>query len=104
MTRLTQNDKGFDIPFQIVDRNNVPVNISGVTVKFIMKKIGVATPKINVQCTITEGTQGKCKYTVLEGDLDTPGRYDAELEVTFASDKVLTAKVSEDIIIVEGLG
>jgi hypothetical protein len=69
-----------------------------------MKKIGAATPKINAQCTITEGTQGKCKYMVLEGDLDTPGRYEAELEVTFASDKVLTAKVSEDIIIVEGLG
>jgi hypothetical protein len=104
MVRLTQNDKGFDIPFQIVDRNNRPVNISSVTVKFIMRKIGAATPKINAECMITEAAEGKCKYTVLQGDLDTPGRYEAELEVTFGADKMLTAKISDDITIVAELG
>jgi hypothetical protein len=104
MVTVTQNDKGFDFPFQIVDRNKRPVNITNTVIKFIMRKRNASQAKINAQCMITDGPEGKCKYGVLEGDLDTPGIYGAELEITFGPDKRLTANVSDDIIIVEELG
>jgi len=52
---------------------------------------GITTCKINGSCTITDAAQGKCKYTVQTNDLNTAGNYDAELEITYASGKIMTA-------------
>jgi hypothetical protein len=85
---------GFDLNFQIVQSDGAtPVDISTATVKFKMALKGGSTNKIDATCTVTDGPNGKCKYTVQAGDLDTAGTYQAELEVTFSSQKRLTASL-----------
>jgi hypothetical protein len=94
-TTLTRGDKGFDLTFQVLQSDGkTPVDISTATVAFKMMPEGGSENKIDEECILVDGgTTGKCKYTVLEGDLDTKGAYDAELEVTFTADKILTAKL-----------
>lgn len=98
---LIRNDVGFDIEFEINDADGVDVNLTDSTIKFKMWKPGVATCKINGSCTITDASKGECKYTVLTDDLNTAGNYDAELEITYTSGKIITAsgisvKIKED--------
>jgi hypothetical protein len=83
---------GFDLNFQVLQSDGTtPVDISTATVKFKMMQGGGSSSKIDVTCTITDGPNGKCKYTIQLGDLDTVGLYQAELQVTFSSTKRLTA-------------
>jgi hypothetical protein len=92
MTTLTRGDKGFDLQFQVLQSDGkTPVDISTATVMFKMALPNATENKIDGNCAITDGPNGKCKYTVRSGDLDTAGSYEAELEVTFAADKILTA-------------
>jgi hypothetical protein len=92
MVVLTRGDMGFDLNFEIDQADGkTPVDISTATVKFKMMRQGSKTNKIDANCTITDGPNGKCKYTVQSTDLDTVGEYAAELEVTFNANKVLTA-------------
>jgi hypothetical protein len=90
---MVRGDWGFDIKFQIFQSNGkTPADITGATVKFKMMREGQSENKIDGACTITDGPNGRCKYTVMESDLDTVGIYTTELEVTFA-DKVLTVRL-----------
>lgn len=88
---LIRNDVGFDIEFEVDDADSVDVDLTDSTVKFKMWKPGVSTCKINSACTITTASEGKCKYTVQANDLDSEGNYDAELEITYTSGKIITA-------------
>ena len=88
---LIRNDTGFDIEFEVDDADSVDVNLTDSTVKFKMWKPGETTCKINSTCTLTTALEGKCKYTVASGDLDTRGDYDAELEISYTSGKIITA-------------
>jgi hypothetical protein len=70
------------------------VDISTATVTFKMALPDASENKIDAECTLTgDGKDGKCKYAVQAGDLDTADSYVGELEVTFSADKVLTAKL-----------
>jgi len=88
---LIRNDTGFDIEFEVDDADGVDVNLTDSTVKFKMWKPGETACKINGACTLTTPLEGKCKYTVTSGNLDTRGDYDAELEITYISGKIITA-------------
>jgi hypothetical protein len=89
---LTRGDMGFDLLFQLVQSDGkTPVDISTATVVFKMMPGGGSSCKIDKTCTITDGPNGKCKYTIQSGDLDTVGLYQAELQATFSSSKRLTA-------------
>lgn len=98
---LIRNDVGFDIEFEVDDADGVDVDLTDSTVKFKMWKAGASTCKINSSCTLTTPAEGKCKYTVQSDDLDTAGDYEAELEITYTSGKIITAsgitvKIKED--------
>ena len=101
---LTRGDKGFDLNFQVLQSNGkTPIDISTATVKFKMMPKGASENKVDAECTLVDGgSTGKCKYTVLAADLDTVGSYEAELEVSFTADKLLTAglgmfEIEEDL-------
>jgi len=89
--KLIRNDKLFDLEFTITDANGNAVNLTDSTVKFKMSAQGADTLKIDAACTITGALAGECKYTVQDGDLDAVEAYDAELEITYTSGKVITA-------------
>jgi hypothetical protein len=88
---LTRGDWGFDLNFQALKNDGkTPLPITGSTVRFKMLREGQTQNTINALCTITDGQNGRCKYTVGQLDLDAVGTYTAELEFTFPN-KILTA-------------
>jgi len=88
--KVVQGDVGFDIEFVCKDKNGTVIDLTGGSVKFKMGHPG-DTAKIDAACTLTDEANGECKYTTQDGDLDTCGIYDAELEITLGS-KVLTIR------------
>ncbi len=102
MTELIKGDKLFDLEFTVKDADGNAVDLTNATVKFKMRKYGATTLKVNGTCTITDATNGKCKYTVQDGDLDTVGTYQAELEITYSDGKIITATL-EDIKVISDL-
>lgn len=85
-------------------------NLTGATaVKFIMKKEGATTAKVNASATVVDGPAGTVQYKWAASDTDTEGHYYAEIEVTDDSLAVLTFPNGADapyftIIITEDLG
>jgi hypothetical protein len=85
---------GFDLNFQVVKVDGkTPVDISNATVTFKMVPEGGSASKINAPCVITDGPNGRCKYTVRADDLDIVGAFEAELRVAFTPSKILTAEL-----------
>lgn len=72
------------------DALGVAVNVSGMTVKFIMTPVGGTVPKVNAAAAIVDGPNGKVEYAWLVGDTDTAGNYKGEFEVTDAAGKKMT--------------
>lgn len=91
MPTYFRNDKGFDLTFQVFNPDGTVADITGTTQKFKMRLVNASTLKVDGSCTITDGPNGKCKYTIGATDLDTIGDYVAELEVTYSASKIITA-------------
>lgn len=67
-----------------------PVDLTGASVKFIMRLPGASAPKVNAAATVEDAAAGKVAYTFIAADLDTPGDYWAEWQVTFGGGAVQT--------------
>lgn len=53
------------------------------SVQFYMRETGAASLKVNATATIVDAANGKVSYDWASGDLDTPGLYRAEFEVSW---------------------
>jgi hypothetical protein len=96
VTTVVKNDKSFTFTFTVKDSDAVVVNLTGYSgVKFKMALPGSNTAKIDGTCTVTDATNGVCTYTVGATDFDTEGIYEAEIQVTYTSGKVITAKLDD---------
>ncbi len=81
-----------------------PFDLTGCTVKFIMRQIGAAVPKIDAAASILSATTGRVRYTPSGTDTDTVGDYEAEFEVTksgkkitFPNEDYMPAKITDDL-------
>lgn len=104
-----RNDTGPPITITCLDGSNPKDLTSATSAKFLMGTItanGVSTTKTTGTMTFdADRTTGKVTYAWLATDLDTPGDYKVEVEVTFAngekqtypSDSYLTVSVIADI-------
>lgn len=84
---LARGDTQPKISATLFDALGVPVPLPpGSTVKFIMKKWGASVVEINSPATIVGGsnTTGAVEYQFVSADVDTPGIYDAQWQVTFS--------------------
>ena len=76
--------------------NGTPVDLTGASVKFIMKQSGATSAKVDAAADITDEENGEVQYEWVWDaeeetyDTDTEGDYLAEFEVTKASGKVCT--------------
>ena len=75
-----------------LQQNNVVYNLTGATVKFIMKKEGSGTAKVNSAVTVVDAASGQVEYAWddVAGDTDTEGDYNGEFEVTTGSGEIIT--------------
>lgn len=104
-----RNDTGPPITITCLDGTNPKDLTSATSAKFLMGTInasGVSTAKVTGSMTFdADRTTGKVTYTWGATDLDTPGDYKVEVEVTFSngekqtypSDSYLTVSVIADV-------
>jgi hypothetical protein len=106
--RLVEGDTRPRPIFTLRDKQGDPINLSGSTVLFKMRKLGETVLKSEVSCTILSGLlleDGTVDYTTpydvagIGGrirvdwdadDLDASGRYEAEIEITYNDGTVQT--------------
>lgn len=79
---LTKNDVGNSVSLRCrIDEENF--DLTDYTMTFTMTKRGTSTPAVDGgSCTVTDATNGEGTYDIVEGDLDTTGVYDGEVEVS----------------------
>lgn len=94
MKTYTEDDQGFDLNFTVQNADETVFNLTGATVVFKMALPGSAVSKISEECTLVVPASGTCKYTVQTGDLDTPGIYNAELQITIGT-VIVTAPLEQ---------
>jgi hypothetical protein len=75
---------------QTLKRDGSAVDLTGASVRFIMSESPTSTPKVDAAATIVDASAGKVRYTWQASDLDAPGRYIAEWQVTFAGGAIET--------------
>jgi hypothetical protein len=60
------------------------VILTGASVRFLMRAADSSTPKVAAAAQIVDAATGQVRYTWIAADLDTPGVYRAEWEVTYS--------------------
>ncbi|MGZ4745710.1 MAG: hypothetical protein ACXVYY_01370 [Oryzihumus sp.] len=87
---IKSNDRLPSIQATLTDVNGSIPPLTGATVKFIMRLAGSSgTPKVAALASADPAT-GIVRYDWAPGDTNTPGRYQGEWEVTYASGKEQT--------------
>lgn len=69
----------------LLDENDNAVDLTGATVRFIMRAYGATNPKISAAATVLDADEGRVRYSWGATDTDTAGHYQAEFEVTFSN-------------------
>lgn len=94
---IKRNDHRPPIEAALKQANGAPINLEHATVKFIMSND--AGIKVEAPAQIIDATNGVVKYDWQEGDTDTAGSYQAEFEITFQDEDLMTVPNAEYIII-----
>ena len=77
--------------------NGTAVDLTGATVKFIMRAQGSSSTKVNASATVSDQTNGLVYYAWSSSDTDTTGEYEAEFQVTYSDSTVETFPNSGNI-------
>jgi hypothetical protein len=103
---IKQNDTSPSIRATLKDGDEVPIDLTGATVRFHMRSIGGSSAKVDADATVVlPATAGIVQYDWDNGDTDTVGTYQAEFEVTLAGGAVetfpnngyITIEIKDDI-------
>lgn len=70
--------------------NGVAVDLTGSSVRFIMRRVSKPAKIVNQAADITSPVTGDVQYEPIDEDVDTEGKYEQEWEVTFPSTRKLT--------------
>jgi len=91
---FVQGDTGPAILGQIVTvADQTPINLSGATVRFQMRKQDDKRFTVNSVASITTAAEGRVSYSWAANDLATPGEYQVQWEVTFPDTTIITTEI-----------
>jgi hypothetical protein len=82
---IRQNDTAPALTTFITDQNGSTLDLTGASVKFIMRSPTAIAPQVSATATITAPTAGQVQYNWLAADTAVPGLYQAVFRVTLAS-------------------
>ena len=66
------------------------VNLTGATVKFIMRSLTATLPTVNAACTVVSAIGGTVRYAFSATDTATTGRFQGIWQVTFSGGQVMS--------------
>jgi len=92
---LTQGDTAPDIQYKLHEAGNpnAPLDLTGATVAFQMRKPDDRRYTVNAQATVdADPTTGLVTYEWGPNDLAVPGEYQGQFEVTYQDGKIQTTK------------
>ena len=96
---LKQNDTKSTLYFNVKnERDGSIISLINCSAKFQMKEFNGTALKVNGVMNINDPPNGQCGYQFSNDDLDTPGAYNAEIEITYSDSKVL--KTNDRLIII----
>ena len=100
IVRLRKTDYGIDIVFTVRDNQGTALGISvSSSVQLKLGRRGETTPYLTKTMTfVGTGTDGQVKVAFGATDLATPGYYDAEILVNYATGKRNTRPFTVQII------
>jgi hypothetical protein len=89
----------------LTDNDDNPADLTGASVRFIMRAPGATSPKVSATATVVDAAAGRVKYAWAGADVDTAGNYEAEWEVTFSgtlketfpNDRTISVEVLSDL-------
>ncbi len=87
---LKQNDTLSILVRTLYNADGTVIDLTGAAVKFLMRKRGNASPKVNAAAVINDAPGGIVQYVWVAADTDVTGEYDAEWQVTFAGGTIIT--------------
>lgn len=88
---IKRNDTKGMISCSLIEGDGSAADLSGASVKFMMRLEGRPSPKVNAAAVVLgDPSQGVVSYQWLEGDTDRAGDYEAEWQVTYADGRVAT--------------
>ena len=85
MANIHKNDVGTVIEVIIKDEDNVAIDVSAATVKTIRLRNPAGTVMEKTAVFVTDGTDGKIKYTTVDGDLDATGDWRTQAYIEIGS-------------------
>lgn len=97
---VKQNDTKEPLQATLKDQAGV-VTLTGATVRFHMRKRHSSAAKVDAAAVVVDAPNGVVKYAWQAADLDTPGVYHGEFEVTF-SDQTIQSFPNDGHIEIEG--
>ena len=72
------------------DNAGVVVDLTGASARFLMRDDDNVINKIDATAEISDGPGGVVIYDWVNGDTDTTGVFEAEVELTYANSKIET--------------
>lgn len=102
---IKQDDQLPELQATLKDSTNAVVNLSGCSVRFIMRDKSTGETKVDAPATVVNAAGGVVKYSWAVGDTDIPSTYKAEFEVqfpdtrlgTFPNSSYMQVKVTPDL-------
>lgn len=87
---IRQGDTTPAMAATILDQNGAAVNLTGASVKFVMRSLASAAPVVNAAATVVSAGAGTVQYNWSSVDTAAAGLYMAEFHVTFSGGSTYT--------------
>lgn len=87
---IKQNDTSPAITAELRDADGQPVDLSGASVRFHMRKSGQNDVVVDQSASVVDSADALVRYAWADADTATAGVYQAEFEVTYADQSIET--------------
>lgn len=92
LTRIKRGDTAPAFRATLLDADGEPIDLTGATARFLMRDMRTKATKVAADADIpSPETDGVVSYEWDAADTDTPGAYEAEVQVTFGDGTIRTA-------------